>query len=113
GVGHVTCLAPYVSRVTTCPGRYGQVHGFDPMRRVLEGCSPACRDMSPAWHWSGALGQVRRSDPGNVTHKDLARGYSGMFPCLRRGRGSCFVSAVSNASMSTGLVRLGSITSST
>jgi hypothetical protein len=36
-----------------------------------------------------------------------------MLPCFRRGRGSCFVSEVSSAPMSTGLVRLGSITSST
>ena len=41
------------------------------------------------------------------------RCYSGMFPCLRRGRGSRFVSAVSSADTSTGRVRRGSITSST
>ena len=40
-------------------------------------------------------------------------GYRGMLPCLRRGRGSAFVSAVSSASISTGRVRRGSITSST
>jgi hypothetical protein len=39
--------------------------------------------------------------------------YSGMLPCLRGGRDSRFVSAVSSASMSTGRVRRGSITSST
>ena len=39
--------------------------------------------------------------------------YSGMFPCLRFGRGSRFVSVVSSASISTGRVRRGSITSST
>ena len=38
---------------------------------------------------------------------------SGMFPCLRGGRRSRFVSAVSSASISTGRVRRGSITSST
>ena len=36
-----------------------------------------------------------------------------MFPCLRGGRRSRFVRAVSSASISTGRVRRGSITSST
>ena len=39
--------------------------------------------------------------------------YSGMLPCLRGGRGSRFVIAVRSASISTGRVRRGSITSST
>ena len=46
----------------------------------------------------------------------LSRGdvdHSGMFPCLRGGRRSRFVIAVRSASISTGRVRRGSITSST
>ena len=39
--------------------------------------------------------------------------YSGMLPCFLGGRRSRFVSAVSSASISTGRVRRGSITSST
>jgi hypothetical protein len=43
----------------------------------------------------------------------LAQAHSGMLPCLRGGRRSRFDRAVSSASISTGRVRRGSITSST
>ena len=46
-------------------------------------------------------------------HPRSADAYKGMLPCLRRGRGSSLVSAVASASISTGRVRRGSITSST
>jgi hypothetical protein len=54
-------------------------------------------------------GRPRRRRPAGVGPS----AYSGMFPCLRAGRGSCFVSAVSRAEISAGRVRCGSMTSST
>jgi hypothetical protein len=51
--------------------------------------------------------------PAHPGHRPASVAQSGMLPCLRRGRGSAVVSDVSSASMSTGRVRRGSITSST
>lgn len=58
-------------------------------------------------------GQVEPPSAGPRAPAQSAGPYRGMFPCLRRGRGSRFVSAVSSAEISTGRVRRGSMTSST
>jgi hypothetical protein len=54
-------------------------------------------------------------DPGQCVENldDVRGGQSGMFPCFRGGRRSRLGRAVSSASISTGRVRRGSITSST
>ena len=58
-----------------------------------------------------AVARGREAGAGVVERR--LRNHRGMLPCFRFGRSSAFVNAVSSASINTGRVRRGSITSST
>jgi hypothetical protein len=89
-------------------------HGHLPRRRLARALLRAgggrSRRSRPSGTRGGSRGRGGRSPrPGSVRRPPQ----SGMFPCFRGGRRSRFVRAVSSASISTGRVRRGSITSST
>ena len=87
------------------------LRGCDTRTRVLV---VALRPRVPALPVRAHIGSAEES-PLVIIMARAARhdDHKGMLPCFRRGRGSCFGSAVSSASISTGRVRRGSITSST
>ena len=78
-------------------------------------CSTRHSRLPAQWAMKPATSVVDSTgSPGSrMSFTVIRANYSGMLPCLRAGRGSRFVIAVRSASISTGRVRRGSITSST